>query len=259
MRRYRTSAIVSVIVAVLILGALAFAVWQVPQGVAQEQQPLLQYPAYPPTPTVGPKPTPEPALSGVPLAQASFDTPDTLSSWTLVDLTTVLADNRANWVVANGRLVQDAAGRVKNPSIQETAALTGSPAWTDYTVQVSFYDEMNGTAGLIARYQGSEPTTANYYRYRILKNTYAARPKQVLEKVEHGVATTLVEVEAPGFTERTWNVVALTVVGGQLTVRLNGQVVAEGVDKTPLAAGQAGIYTRAIGGISFDDFSVVAP
>ncbi len=259
MRRYRTSAIVSVIVGTLILGALALVVWQVPQGVAQEQQPLLQYPAYPPTPTMGLNPTQAPALSSVPLAQANFDTPDALNSWILVDLETVLADSRANWVITNGRLEQDETGRAKNPSIQETAALTGSPAWTDYTVQVSFYDEMNGTAGLIARYQGAEPTTASYYRYRILKNTYEARPKQVLEKVENGVATTLVAVDAPGFTERTWNVVALTVVGGQLTVRLNGQVVAESVDAAPLAAGQAGIYTRAIGGIFFDDFSVVAP
>jgi len=49
------------------------------------------------------------------------------------------------------------------------------------------------------------------------------------------------------------------VVGNQLTVTLDGAVVAEAEDATPLAAGRAGIYTRAMGGILFDDFSVVAP
>jgi hypothetical protein len=259
MRRYGLPAVVSTLVGALVVGAVALALWQAPGGVAQEQQPLLEYPAYPPTPTVPPPPTKVPGLAGVPLAQASFDDAAALGSWTLVDLEAVLPDNRANWVVADGRLAQDAAGRAKNPSIQETAALTGAADWTDYTVQVSFYDELNGTAGLIARYRGEAPTTASYYRYRILKSTYEARPKQVLEKVEQGVATTLAEVEGPGFTERTWNVVALTVAGGQLTVRLNGQVVAEALDAAPLAAGQAGIYTRAIGGIAFDNFSVVAP
>ncbi|NTV04769.1 DUF1080 domain-containing protein, partial [bacterium] len=241
------------------LGAVAVGLWQAPRGVAQEQQPLLEYPEYPPTPTIGPNPTAAPAVASAPLLADGFEDAASLAAWQFVDLEPVLADSRANWALSAGRLVQDAAGRAKNPSIQETAALTGSAEWTDYTVQVSFYDELNGVAGLIARYRGAEPTTASYYRYRILKSTYAATPKQVLEKVEQGVATTLTEVEAPGFTERSWNVVALTVQGGQLTVRLNGQVVAEAQDAAPLPAGQAGIYTRAIGGILFDDFSVVAP
>lgn len=257
MQRYRTSAVVSVIVGALVLGAVAVGLWQAPRGVAQEQQPLLEYPDYPPTPTIGPNPTAAPAVASAPLAADGFEDAASLAGWQFVDLEPVLADSRANWVVSEGRLAQDAAGRAKNPSIQETAALSGAVG-TDYTVQVSFYDQLNGVAGLIARYSGAEPTTASYYRYRVLKSTYAATPKQVLEKVEQGVATTLSEVEAPGFTERTWNVLALTVQGGQLTVRLNGQVVAEAQDAAPLPAGQAGIYTRAIGGILFDDFSVVA-
>jgi len=81
----------------------------------------------------------------------------------------------------------------------------------------------------------------------------------VLEKVQGGVATTLVEQKGPGFTPRAWHVLALRVVGNQLTVTLDGAVVAEAEDATPLAAGRAGIYTRAMGGILFDDFSVVAP
>jgi hypothetical protein len=259
MRRYSLPTIAGGALVLLVAVALGVALWQAPQGVAQEQQPILEYPDYPPTPTVGQNPTAPAALQGAPLAQADFADPGALSAWELVDLTFVLAESRALWQVADGRLVQDNTAAAGNPSTHETAALTGSGEWTDYTVQVSFYDLTNGTAGLLARYSGANPQTASYYRYRILKDSYEATPKQVLEKVEGGVATTLAEQVGPGFSEREWHLLALTVVGSKLTVTLDGTVVAEAEDPAPLAAGRAGIYTRAMGGILFDDFLVTAP
>jgi hypothetical protein len=259
MKRYRTSTVLTTIVGALVVVALGVALWQAPQGVAQEQQPILEYPDYPPTPTVGLNPTAPASLQGAPLAQADFADPAALSAWELVDLTFVLAESRALWEVADGRLVQANTAAAGNPSTHETAAITGSGEWTDYTVQVSFYDQNNGTAGLLARYSGANPQTASYYRYRILKDSYEATPKQVLERVEGGVATTLAEQVGPGFVEREWHVLALTVAGGKLTVTLDGTLVAEAEDPQPLSAGRAGIYTRAMGGILFDDFSVTAP
>jgi hypothetical protein len=259
MKRYRTSTVLSTIVGALVVVALGVALWQAPQGVAQEQQPILEYPDYPPTPTVGSNPTAPASLQGVALAQADFSDPGALSAWEVVDQTFVLAESRALWEVAEGRLLQANTAAAGNPSTHETAAIIGDAGWSDYTVQVSFYDLTNGTAGLLARYSGANPQTASYYRYRILKDSYEATPKQVLEKVEGGVATTLAEQVGPGFAEREWHVLALSVAGGRLTVRLDGQVVAEAEDPAPLAAGRAGIYTRAMGGILFDDFSVTAP
>ncbi|MFV9503387.1 MAG: family 16 glycoside hydrolase, partial [Oscillochloridaceae bacterium umkhey_bin13] len=66
-------------------------------------------------------------------------------------------------------------------------------------------------------------------------------------------------IPGPGFEERTWNVLQLEVVGNTITVTLNGQVVIEAEDAAPLTSGKAGIYTRAIGGIFFDDVSVITP
>lgn len=259
MKRYRTSTVVTGALGLLTAGALGFALWQAPQGVAQEQQPILEYPAYAPTPTIGPNPEAAASLQGTSLAASSFDDAAALAGWELVDFSFVLDDSRSNWGVAEGRLEQQNTGRTSSPSIQETAALTGSAEWTDYTVQTSFYDQANGTAGLVARYSGENAQTASYYRYRILKNEYEATPKQVLEKVVGGVATPLVELKEPGFTPREWHVVALSVVGNRLTVTLDGVVVAEAEDASPLAAGKAGVYTRAMGGILFDDFAVTAP
>lgn len=259
MKRYRTSTVLSTAIGVIVLVALGVALWQAPQGVAQEQQPLLEYPEYPPTPTVGANPTAPATLQGTPLAQSDFADPGALSAWEFVDLTFVLEESRALWEVEEGRLKQANTAAAGNPSTHETAALTGSEEWTDYTVQVSFYDFTNGTAGLMARYSGANPQTASYYRYRVLKNSYEARPKQVLEKVEGGVATTLAEQVEPGFVEREWHVLALSVEGGRLTVTLDGEVVLEAEDAQPLSAGRAGIYTRAMGGILFDDFVVTTP
>lgn len=258
-RSSRTPLAIAVFVGLLVIGAIVVVLVRAPQGVAQEQQPLIEYPEYPPTPTVGPNPTSAPSLAAVPLLSSDFATADALNGWQIVDLEYVLPDNKANWIVdtEKGRLVQDTAGLARNPSTTETAALAGDAGWTDYRVKVSFYDEYNGTAGLIARYSGSDPLTASYYRYRIIKDSFEATPKQVLEKVVGGVATSLVELKGPGFTERTWHTIEMSVVGGQITVWLDGVVVVEASDPSPLTAGQAGIYSRAIGGIFFDDFAVV--
>jgi hypothetical protein len=262
MRRSRTiPLVVSVIVGALVVAGLGLGLGRPPQGAAQEQGPLLEYPDYPPTPTVGPNPAAGASLAGAgtPLAQSGFDDAGALSGWQVVDLSFVLADGRSQWAVADGRLVQDYAGEAKDASIQETAALTGQAGWSDYTVQVSFYDQYNGTAGLLARYSGSDPTTASYYRVRMLKDTFEASPKLVLEKVLQGAPQSLVEIKGPGFTEREWHTMQLRVVGGELSVLLDGVLLAEATDSAPLAAGRAGIYTRAIGGILFDDFLVTAP
>jgi hypothetical protein len=261
MKRYRTSSLITGALGALAAGALGLALWQAPQGVAQEQQPILEYPAYPPTPTIGANPAarPEAGVQAAPLAAASFDDASALAAWEVVDFTFVLEESRSVWGVEQGRLEQQNTAAAGNPSIQETGALTGAESWSDYTVQVSFYDQLNGTAGLVARYSGADPQTASYYRYRILKNEYEATPKQVLERVSGGVATSLVEIAAPGFTPREWHVLALRVEGSALTVTLDGVVVAEAEDPAPLAAGRAGVYTRAMGGILFDDFIVTAP
>ncbi|PDV98313.1 family 16 glycoside hydrolase [Candidatus Chloroploca asiatica] len=259
MKQYRMPTIITAIVAVLVASALAVALWQVPQGIAQEQQPLLTYPPQEPTPTVGPNPTTVPALASVTLTEATFDTPEALDAWEVVDLEFVLADNRANWQVSEGRLMQNRAGPAFSPSIHHTAALIGDETWRDYTVQVSFYDQLNGTAGLIARYQGDDPLTATYYRYRIIKNSFRDTPRQVLERVERGVAVPLAEVTDIGFDERMWHVLSMQVDGNTIQIRMNDEVMLEAVDANPLPAGKAGIATRAVGTILFDDFTVVTP
>jgi hypothetical protein len=259
-RRSTTFALLGALAMLAVLVGAALLL-RTPTGVAQEQQPLLTYPEYPPTPTIGPNPTPAPGLaSGVEVAREDFSAPAAFDAWTVVNLEFVLPEGRAVWEVADGRLAQAYTAAVRNPSTLETAAL--HPAdWADGAVRASFYDLHNGVAGLVARYSDAvgDGTTASYYRYRVIKNSYSATPKQVLEKVVDGAAVSLVEIARPGFDERTWHIVELTVIGGHLTVTLDGTVVAEATDPQPLGAGRAGVYSRALGGILFDDVVISAP
>lgn len=261
MQRYRaTPALLGGLAAlVVVLALVGVSLWRTPAGVAQEEPPILEYPDYPPTPTVGPNPTAAPGLAASELYRQTFEGPAALGALSLVDLDPVLADQKANWIVEDGRLVQDFASAARNPSTHQAAALIKDGSYGDVAVRASFYDQFNGVAGLIARYRGDVPAEASYYRYTILKNEYEAEPKQLLEKVVDGVATPLAEVKSTGFTTREWHVVELTVVGGQITVTLDGEVALQATDAQPLPAGTAGVHTRAIGDLLYDDLVVSRP
>ncbi len=241
-----------------ILFGLISAIWlSLRPSQAEEGGPILQYPPEPPAPTVGPNPTVPASLAAGPLFVADFATPESLAAWTLVDLDFVIAGDEGNWLIDNGRLRQNFAGEVRTSALTQVAALAPVEVG-DGVVRVSFYDEFNGVAGLVARYQGEVGYEASYYRVRLLKHEYEATPKYALEKVVDGVVTPLATVAGPGFAPRQWHVVELELRGGALTVRLNGKVLMQAVDAQPLPAGRAGVYTRALGGIMVDDL-IIAP
>jgi hypothetical protein len=247
-------AIVAGLSLLVLLGVLGIGFSQSGQAEeAPDPTPILQYPDVPPTPTIATQPTNAPSLAGTVLFTDDFSSEDSLADWTFIDLERVLPGTQSVWVIQNGRLVQDRTAEARNPSIRETLAVTGATSWTDYTITAEVYDQENATFGLVARRQGD-----SFYRYRIIADTYEATPKQVLEKVVDGVATPLVEIDAPGYEQRRWYTVSLRVVGSDIQALLDGNVVAEATDTT-LTNGQAGLYTRALGGIIFDDVVVTTP
>jgi hypothetical protein len=222
-------------------------------GRAEEGAPILTYPDITPTATIAPVPASKPNVAGAPLLSQSFDSPDALAGWEILDPDVVMPEDKANWEIQDGVLIQAGTGAAHDPNTNETMALTGDPAWTDYTISVKVYDQENASFGLVARRQGN-----SFYRYRIIASSLSGTPKQVLEKVVDGVATPLFTLESPGYEQRQWHTVALSVAGASIRVTLDGAVVAEATDAT-LTSGQAGLYTRALGGIRFDDLTVTAP
>jgi hypothetical protein len=252
--RSNTNVITAGIFGVIAVALVAVAVFMnMRPGQAQEAPPLIEYPDMPPTPTMPPVPTtPAGLAAGNMVYESDFANESALNDWQIVDLEAVLPESRSVWAVADGMLNQARTANLGNPSPQETLALIGESDWTDYTISVKFYDKGNGNAGLVARLQGD-----SFYRYRILANFYEDTPKQVLEKVEDGVVTTLASVETAGYDFYTWNTLSLSVNGSTIQVILNGELVAEAEDDS-LSSGAAGLYTRAIGNLAFDDVLVVA-
>jgi hypothetical protein len=252
MKRHRL--MVVVLASLMSLGAIAWFGWSASgSGRAEEGAPLLEYPEFPPTPTIAPAPASRPNVAGAPLAADAFDSPDALARWQIVDPADLMPEDRSVWSIEDGALVQNRTGAAGDPNTYETMAMTGDAAWTNYTVSAKVYDQNNATFGLVARRQG-----ASFYRYRIIADQFEATPKQVLEKVVDGVATPLVTHDSPGYTPRQWHTISMSVAGPSIRVTLDGALVAEASDTT-LANGQAGLYTRALGGIRFDDVTVTAP
>jgi 3-keto-disaccharide hydrolase len=223
------------------------------RGRAEEGAPILTYPDITPTATIAPVPASKPNVAGAPLLSQSFDSASALTGWEIFDPDAIMPEDKANWEIQDGVLIQAGTGAAHDPSTNETMAITGDRSWTDYTISTKVYDQENASFGLVARRQGN-----SFYRYRIIASSLSGTPKQVLEKVVDGVATPLFTLESPGYEQRQWHTVALSVAGANLRVTLDGAVVAEATDST-LTSGQAGLYTRALGGIRFDDLTITAP
>jgi hypothetical protein len=256
MKQSRSSLFIAALTLLILAAALVLSA-PAPSGQAEGQD-LIVLPTVPPTPTVPPAPTPPVGLaapqSATMLATEQFDTDGALARWRIVDLEDVPAERRSLWTVADGRLRQDrTVPPLRDPSIHETAALTGDADWSDYTISASFYDQENANVGLIARYQDG-----SYYRYRIIRNDYEDRPKHVIELVSDGTVTTLASLDASGYEPRQWNTITFSVNGDQLRAFFNGQATIE-VRDAQLASGAAGLYTRAIGGMLFDHVTITNP
>ncbi|MGC9040333.1 MAG: 3-keto-disaccharide hydrolase [Roseiflexus sp.] len=256
MKQSRSSLLIAALVAALLATALVFSA---PMSSGQaEQQELFVLPTVPPTPTVPPAPLARADVgapqSGLTLAMASFDETNALDDWRIVDLEDVPQERRSLWIVVDGRLRQDrTVPPLRDPSIHETAALIGDASWSDYTISAGFYDQDNANVGLIVRYQDG-----SYYRYRIIRNGYEDRPQHLIERVSDGTVTLLASLDAPGYEPRRWNTIMFSVNGDRLQAFFNGQMTIETRD-AQLASGAAGLYTRAIGGMLFDNVTITQP
>ena len=239
-------------------GVLALTLSLSTQSAAQavidtQPTPILTYPTYPPTPTLEPAPAPGASVAAA-LFTSSFDNVKDLASFTPADLDFVTSETKGQWAVSDGSLFQDGTVSNGNPSMHPVALFANDLSLSDLSVQASFYNSSNGTAGLITHRNGD-----TYYRYDIIADYYSDTPKQMLVKVQDGLETVLASVDAPGFESYRWYTMEMTVQGGQIRVTLDGQEVLQAVDKTPLAAGSVGLYSRAFGGMRFDNLIIAQP
>lgn len=252
MKRHRVPALVGVGAAIVVM-IVALGLLESVRGSRAEEGTLLRLPSFAPTPTIGQAPPDTQARGSKTMFADSFAGEASLASWSFVDLEQVLPEDTSVWTVQDGQLQQSRTGAAAAPSQQETLAVTGKSDWTNYVVSAKVYDFQNATFGLVARRQGN-----SFYRYRVIADLYEDTPKQILEKVVNGVATPLATLDGPGYSKRQWHSVSMSVVGPSITVQLDGKQVLTASDSS-LTSGQAGLYTRAFGGIRFDDVTIAQP
>jgi hypothetical protein len=177
---------------------------------------------------------------------------DLLAGWQVVDSPPALPGEGGLWVEREGHLAQNGVNPAASLSASETALMSPA-AYGDVTVSTAFYDVRNGNVGLIAR-----ESDVGFYRVRLQAAPSYDGTAFVVEKVVGGAAAPLILNNGePLYQRQSWHTLSLSVKGTAIRVSLNGHVVAEVEDAAPLPAGRVGLYTRALGGIFFDQITLV--
>lgn len=216
----------------------------------------------PPMPTgapVQPSPTPprppatalQIAGAGTPLAQADFEGPVDLHTWTVEDASDTLSSSSI-WAIKGGRLEQISDGDGA-PGMYATALLTGDQSWADYIVSIAAYTTGNDEMGVTAR-----ANQKGYYVFRLLPAA-GSQPTRVLSRydVQTKQFSTIATATGPGFEAGRWYTLSLRVQGDQLQAFVDGQPALEARDAT-FARGRVGVYGYAQGGLTFDNLTVQA-
>ena len=251
MRKNQTILLVTIASAIVIGSLVLFTTRGQAAPINYDTMPPLIQPDLPPLPTVGPAPnSPQRPAGATVLFSTTFDEAKAQEAWTAVDLEPLAeGDEPSRWSVRKGHLYQDWAGELRTPVFRKTAAVTGDAAWTNYSISAKVYAVRNDEVGLIFRVQDD-----NYYRFRLLSSAYS-NPRLVLEKVVAGQVTQLAASDHPGYTSNTWYVLQADVVGGDIMISLNNDVVINTQD-TSLTSGKIGVYGIATGDLFYDDVSV---
>jgi hypothetical protein len=246
------------LIVALALGFVSRTGTRAAQDPLSAQEPLIQRPNLPPTPTRAAAPTTadRAAPAGTLLFQQHFAAADPAAvqqTWTALDLTPLQHDDEAaRWGLYNGLLSQLWTGDLQAPRPDPTLVVTGQPTWRDYTVRAAAYPEGNMELGLVARRQG-----ASFYRLRLLNDATEVPAKLLLEKVVAGQATVLASQAGPGYQLYRWYKLRLSVAGTQLTAQVDDRPALTAQDAS-LTQGQVGLYGLAIGQLGFDNVTVTA-
>lgn len=243
-------AAILVLLSILALGAVAIGQYAAQaHATVSSAEAILTYPISLPTPTMGGAPAPAPALASVgtvPLAP-----PAILASWQVLDTPASLPGEGGRWVERQGHVAQDGLNPAASLSAAETALLSPD-IYDNVAISASYYDEGNGTVGLIARH-----SDRGFYRVRLHTDPTFDGEALMLEKMVDGVALPLVSNHGePLYQRHSWHTLTLSFQDNQITVTLDGQVVAQVVDAAPLPAGRVGLYARALGGMFFDQVTL---
>jgi len=203
-----------------------------------------------PPPTTVPAAVPASALSNV--QTESFDSLP--SGWTAFD-TAAMPDQKGSWASEAGKLVAkqpDSGQQSFEDSLFLAPLATGARA----NVAVQVYPQGNQVVGLVFR-----SSKSGYYLFRVFREGNNAPDRRQLQRYDAstGQYTTLAsDTQGKGYELGKWQDLRVELEGDLIRCFFNDQKVFETHDGT-FSAGQAGVYTLALGDVIFDNFSVAQP
>lgn len=172
-----------------------------------------------------------------------------MADWTTVDANGA-TDGPSNWsVVLDGSnyMLRQNSNIYLLPQREGTYAYTGDDSWTDYHLDVDILPNDNDSFFVMFRYVNDD----NYYRFIINEQNKFRR----LEKKIEGTFTTIAEDTASGYTQGTWQNVHIAIIGNQIQIRFNYELLFSITDDS-LSSGKIAIGTEGSINCRFDNILV---
>jgi hypothetical protein len=249
-RQLRTAVLITVIVAFAAIGVYMFS------AVAQDRphdsftEGALPANQVQPPPTTAPAPAANTALSNV--QTEGFDAQP--AGWA-AGVSDAMPDQQGSWASESGKLVAKAPDN-GGQSFEDSIFLSPINTAGRATVSVQIYPQGNQVAGIVFR-----STKNGYYVFRVFRDgNNAPESRQLLRyDAATGQFTKLaVDTQGKGYVLDSWQDLRVELDGDLITCFFNNEKVFEARD-SQYTAGQAGVFTLALGDMIFDNFSVATP
>ncbi|MFC1544367.1 family 16 glycoside hydrolase [Gemmatimonadota bacterium] len=193
------------------------------------------------------------------------------SGWTLITMAAATLDGPADWSIRSGRFHQASNVHAPPPpgaidttwalNYEGTMVVTGDTSWTNITYRVQLFARDDDAIGVVFRWQDAPTADAdgNFYRFLMVRDEASGGPKRRLDKKVDGVWTVLDERtnSNDGYAENKWYLIEIDMVGANITVRVDGNIVFEVSDPEPIPArGLIGLFCYGEEGADFDNIRV---
>jgi hypothetical protein len=249
-RQLRTALLLGVIAAFAAIGIYMF------NAVAQDRphDPFTEGALPPaqvqPPPTSIPAPAPGAALSTI--QAESFDTLP--AGWTAVELA-AMPDQQGSWASEAGKLVAKAPPSGQQ-SFEGSIFLNPLAVGARASLSVQVYPQGNQVVGIVFR-----SSKSGYYLFRVFRDGNNSPERRQLQRydAQSGLSSTLIgDTQGKGYELGRWQELRVELDGELISCFFEGQKVFE-VRDAHFSAGQAGVYTLALGDVIFDNFTVALP
>ena len=192
------------------------------------------------------------------------------ADWTVVTMQAADVDGPADWSISSGRFNQASNVHAPPPvgaidttwalDYEGTMVVVGDTTWSNITFRVELIAHDDDAIGVVFRWQesASDPD-GNFYRFLMVDDEASGGPKRRLDKKVDGVWTVLEERtnSNDGYAENRRYVLEIDMVGANITVRVDGNIVFEVSDPVPIPArGLIGLFCYGEEGADFDNIRV---